>query len=112
MKISELDFPKAMNINLLAEILPEERLMDLIFSNCAKDRKARRIMLPSKSCIKKVVCYYFGKKVADGKMTWPQAMKKLREGFDTLKEAGLERDVVRKFYFQRQREILRELRDS
>ena len=112
MKISELNFPKAMNIDLLAEILPERKLMDLILNNCSKERKTRRIMLPSKSCLKKIVFYYYGKKVADGKMTWPQAMKKLREGFDTLKEAGLEREAVKRLFFQRQREISRELRDQ
>jgi hypothetical protein len=39
-------------------------------------------------------------------------MKKLGEGFDTLKEAGLEREAVKRLFFQRQREILRELRDQ
>jgi len=112
MKISELDFPKAMNIDLLAEILPGKKLTDLILENCSKERKARRIMLPSKSCLRKLVFYYYGKKVADGEITWKQAMKKLREGFDTLKEIGLEREAVKRLYAQRQREIQRELRDS
>lgn len=112
MKISDLNFPKAMNIDLLAEILPEKKLLDLIISNCAKDRKQRRIILPSKSCLKKLVCFYYGKRVADGKMTWPQAMKKLREGFDTLKQAGLEREAVKRLFLQRQREIMREERQQ
>jgi len=112
MKISELDFPKGLNLELLAEILPEKKLLDLILNNCAKDRKQRRIMLPSKSCLKKLVCFYYGKKVADGKMNWIQAMKKLREGFDSLKEAGLEREAVKRLYAQREREIQREKRNN
>ncbi len=112
MNISDLNFPKAMNIDLLAEILPEKKLLELIISNCAKERKARKIMLPSKSCLKKLVCFYYGKRVADGKMSWPQAMKKLKEGFETLKQAGLEREAVKRLFFQRQREIKRELRDQ
>lgn len=112
MKISELDFPKAMNLDLLAKILPEKKLMDLILSNCTKERKARRIILPSKSCLKKVVCYYYGKRVDGGKMNWSQAMKKLREGFDTLKEAGLEREAIKRLFLQREREIQRELRNQ
>lgn len=112
MKISELDFPKAMNIGLLAEILPEKKLMALIISNWAKERKQRRIVLPSKSCLKKVVCYYYGKQIAEGKMNWNQAMKKLKKGFNTLKEAGLEREAVKRLFLQRQRERQREKRDN
>lgn len=65
-------------------------------------------MLPSKSLLKKVVCYYYGKRVKDGKMSWPQAMKRLREGFGTLKEAGLEREALKRLYEQRKREISKE----
>ncbi len=111
MRISELNFPTAMNINLLTEILPEKKFLELIINNLDKDRKQRRVMLPSKSCLKKVICYHYGKRVADGKMSWPQAMKKLREGYDSLKELGLEREAVKRLFFQRQKEILRELRD-
>lgn len=107
-----MNFPKAMNIDLLAEILPEKKLLELFLENRDKDRKQRRIMLPSKSCLKKLVCFYYGKRVADGKMSWPQAMKKLKEGFETLKQAGLEREGVKRLFLQREREIKRELRDQ
>lgn len=108
MKISESDFPKAMNLDLLAKILPEKKLMNLIIGHCAKERRQRRIILPSKSCIKKVVCYFYGKQVADGKMNWPRAMKKLKGRFQTLKEAGLDGQAIKRLYLQRQKEIIKE----
>ncbi len=108
MKISQLNFPKAMNLNLLTEILPEKKLMDLILNNCSKNRKDRRIVLPSKLCLKKVVFHHYGKKVANGKITWTQAMKKLRDGFDSLKEMGLERKAVKRLFCQREKEIIKE----
>lgn len=111
MRISELDFPQAMNMDLLAEILPEKKLLKLILESCPKERKARRIVLPSKSCLKKVVCFYYGKRVKSGKMSWAQAMKKIKDNnYKTLKEAGLEREACKRLFLQREREIKRDER--
>ena len=108
MRISQLNFPKGLNLELLKKDLSEKKLMDLIIENCEKDREARRIILPSKKCLRKIVFHYYGKKVSEGKMTWNQAMKKLRDGFDSLKDLGLERKVVRRLFFQREKEIAKE----
>ncbi len=108
MKFSDLNFPKGLNLELLEEILPEKKLMELIIANCEKERVARRIILTSKKCLRKIVFHYYGKKVSEGKMTWNQAMKKLREGFDSLKDLGLERKVVKRLFFQREKEIIKE----
>jgi len=55
----DLSWPKAMNLEILIRILPEEKARLFICELSRLDRKDRRIILPSEKCIRKVLCFYY-----------------------------------------------------
>jgi len=102
MKFSDLKFPKAMNLHLLSEILDEEKMMKLILKNEGKERKARRIILPSRKLLRKCVIYYYAKK-HDG--DFEEVLRALKGDFESPDEAGLRKDKIIELYEQRKKEI-------
>lgn len=109
MLFSELSWPRKMNISLL-KFLPEEELTALILNNLDKARTERRIVLPSKKCARKVVCYFYGKQVEElGTMSWDEAMEEMKGDSKTLKALKLSRKKVKQLYEQRKKEISLEI---
>jgi len=104
MKYGDLIFPKAMNLHLLSEILDDSQMMALIKRNEGKDRKERRIILPSAKLLRKCIIYYFGRK---HEKDFGQALKELR-GMG-IKER---KDKILELYNQREKEILKERRNK
>jgi len=102
MKFSDLKFPKAMNLHLLSEILDEEKMMKLILKNEGKERKARRIILPSRKLLRKCVIYYYATK-HDG--DFEQVITALKGDFESSEEAGLRKDKIIELYKSRKKEI-------
>lgn len=77
--------------------------------NCEKSRTERRIILPSKVCLKKCLCHHYGSKLANGEMNWDKIIKAIKKRFELLKETDLvNRKQIKKLYFQRQKEIAKE----
>lgn len=112
-RLNDLNLPKGLNIGLLKSVLPEKKLVKLILENWEEPRTERRIILPSKACLKKCLCYYYGTKLANGEMNWNKIMNEIKNKFGILKETNfVDRKQVKKLFHQREREILRELRDS
>lgn len=100
-KFSELSFPKALNLHLLSEIITEKALTKLIQENAMKDRKQRRIMLPSYSCLRKVIIYFLMEKYG---RDYSQVMEKLK-GSGTMGSQTLQKSNILKLYETRKREI-------
>jgi len=105
---NELNFPKALNLDILSTIVPQKKLLKLMMDYSDKTRFERRIVLPSKKCLRKVYSHYIYKKILAGELTWDDFKKDLRKDIGTIKAVGFSKHNVRKFYNQRQKEILRE----
>lgn len=102
MKFSELIFPQALNLHLLSGILDDDQMMNLILKNESKERKARRIILPSRKLLRKCVIYYYAKK-HDG--DFEEVLKALKGDFESPEEAGLRKDKIIELYETRKKEI-------
>ena len=103
---SKLKFPEGLNLDLLADILPEKEFREFIVKYSRKKRKERRIILPSHSCIKKVFFFYLWNLVESRQATWSEIKKDFYSELETLKSAGISKKDVIKFYDQRQKEIV------
>ena len=108
MLFSELNFPRKLNLRPLEKILSEKELEMMVMSHLDKDRLKRRIVLPSQKCYRKVIAYFFGCQVEEGKMTWDEVMERIRGGFKSLKEIGDSRKKVKRLFLQRKKEIQNE----
>jgi len=109
MLFSELMWPRKLNLGLL-KFLPEEELTALILNNLDKARTERRIVLPSKKCARKIVCYYYGKQVEElGTMSWDEAMEEMKGDSETLKALKVSRKKVKELYLTRKKEISLEI---
>ena len=105
MKFSELNFPRKLNLRPLEKILSEKELEMLVLSHLDKERLKRRIVLPSQKCYRKVIAFYFGCQVEEGKMSWDEVMEKIKGSFKSLKEIGDSRKKVKRLFLQRKKEI-------
>lgn len=108
MNFEDLNWPSGLNLKSLASIVPEKKLMAFILDNADKDRKSRRIILPSHRCVKKVIAHYFGTQVEQDKMSWDEAMKLLKGKDKYLVEADLSRKEAKRLYKKRLEEIRNE----
>ncbi len=105
MKYYDLIFPQALNLHLLSEILDEEKMMKLILQNENKERKARRIILPSRKLLRKCVIYYYAKKHGED---FDQVLKALKGNPESSEDPGLRIDKIIELYEQRCKEIEKE----
>lgn len=107
MRYSDLHWPKRLNLGILSEILSEKMMGELIEEYANKPASERTIILPSRLIIRKCVGHYLGQEVAKGHLSWTLAMRKLKGGFK-LKDLNLTRKQMKRFFKQRNEEILRE----
>ncbi len=107
-RFKELSFPSAINLHLLLEIVDEEKLMAFLKRHSGNDRLARRIVLPSARCMKKVMAFYLVSKMKSGEISWEKIKKILQQDYGTLKDANVNRYDLIKLYNQRCKEIKKE----
>ncbi len=105
MKYGDLIFPQGLNLHLLAEVLDEEKMMKLILKNEGNERKARRIILPSRKLLRKCVIYYYVKRHGED---FEKVLKKLKGNPESSEDSGLRIDKIIELYEQRVKEIRRE----
>ncbi len=108
MKILDLNWPKNIRMDLLAEVLDEEMLERLIFCFCDKSEAERKIRLPKRSTILKCVAFYYGQQVLQKKTTWKKVMENLKAEFGLLKNANVTQKKFKQYYQQRFNEIMSE----
>ena len=108
LRLNELNLPVGLGLNILDKYLSESDLEDLIAEYSEKPRRMRRIILPSRFCLRK--CYFHAtwKRVITGKCTWVDVKKNYQQVFGSLKLAKANKYEVQNFYKQREREIMRE----
>ena len=105
---SDLSFPKGLNLDILSELLTEESLQMLIALSAKKDRKSRRIILPSQRCLKKVFCHYIWEKIDSGETTWKQWKEAIKNELVLLKNLNFTKWDCKKLHEARKIEIERE----
>lgn len=100
MRYNDLIFPKAMNLDILSEILSNDQMMTLIKKYKGEERRARRVILPSEKLLRKCIIFHLTEKCKE------DFKKVLR----VLKEEGIEerRDKIIELYLQRRGEIANE----
>lgn len=102
MKYSELIFPKAMNLDILSEILDDDEMMTLMGKYEGEERRARRIILPSRKLIRKCIIYFLAIK---HKENFEEVLKELKGKLDTPDEDIFRKDKIIELYQQRKKEI-------
>ena len=101
----EIKWPKGLNLEILPQVVSEDDLKKLIAANMAETRLNRRIILPSRKCLKKILCWCFWEKIESGKASWDDIKNDLRQEFQSLKSVGMSKEHVKKLWTQRCKEI-------
>ena len=103
MRYNDLIFPKAMNLDILSEILDDDEMMALIGKYESEERRTRRIILPSRKLIRKCIIYYLATK---HKEDFGKVLKELKAKLsDPADEDMLRRDRIIDLYKSRKKEI-------
>jgi len=107
MKVRELSFPAKTGMSFFQEILSNRALLDIIrhFSHLSK--KERTIEMPSAHHLKKAICHFYGRRVLNKEMTFQEVVRVFKKNL-TFKEIGIEPREIKRLFWQREREILRE----
>ncbi len=101
MKLKNLNLPKGLNLDFLLNFLSEKKLMAVIEDYADKSRKERKVILPSRACIRKCLVYYLVEKY---KGDFDSVLEKIK-GDKTLGELELHKGNIKKLYENRKREI-------
>ena len=105
MKLRDLQLPKGLNVDFLLRFLSEEELMAVIGDMADKPREQRKIILPSRSCMRKCLIYYL---VEKHKGDFSKVMDVLRDNGSVLASHGHYISNIKRLYKQRKREIKNE----
>jgi hypothetical protein len=105
----KLDWPTGLNLEALKDL--DTLLFHKLICERAKEKiEGRRIVLPSWSCIRKIICHKLWAEILAGKRTWDSTKKALIKEFNlqALKDIGFTKTKVEAFYLQREAEIKKE----
>lgn len=105
MILENLSLPKGLNLHILKPILPAEELEFMIKERAGMSRKDRRIVFPSQKCIRKCLIYYLVEKQNGD---FKKVMDSLKDKDENLYLKGLHLTNIKRMYFQRKKEILKE----
>ena len=106
MKYSDLSFPKKLNLSILAPLLSDSQMLVLIKAYSQRSHEERKIILPSKSCLRKCIAYFLIKK---HKGDFSAVMEALRDGEKVLAKGGHFITNIKRLCAQRAKEIKREI---
>lgn len=106
-KFGRMNFPRGLGLHILKGYLNDDQMEKIIAEYSALPRKQRRIILPSRSCVRKVYLHFLFRNIKEGKATWKETRKSLQKRFGSLANAKADLDEVKHNYFQREKEILR-----
>jgi len=103
--IKNLNLPRGLNLSILAEVIPEEELEFLIKELSGKSRKERRVIFPSRTCLRKCLIHHL---VNKHDKNFKKVLELLRDQDGILAWKGLHIGNLKRMYFQRCKEIERE----
>jgi len=104
-EFEKLAWPRGLNLDLLEEIKDKDNHLDFIILKSFLDRKKRRIMLPSWTTFKKVICHYLWGLVEKKEATWEEVKKFIQDNFKTVKSFAVSKHQVKRLWGQRSKEI-------
>jgi len=102
MKLEDWNLPKGLNLDFILNFLSEKKLLAMIEDCADKPRKDRKIILPSRSCLRKCHIYYLVEKFNGD---FDVVMDILRGNEKVLAKKGLYKGNIKKLYEQRKKEI-------
>ncbi len=105
MILKNLNLPRGLNLSILADVLPEEELEFLIKERASMKRKDRRIIFPSRTCLRKCLIHHL---VEKHNGNFRKVLELLRDEEGILAWKGLHIGNLKRMYFQRKKEILKE----
>lgn len=100
MEFESWNLPKGLNLDILLDLTSEKRLLGMIESMANKSRNERRVIFPSRVCLRKCLVYYL--------------VEKFNEDFDAVLDVlkGHEKTLgkihkanIRKLWENRKKEI-------
>lgn len=104
-KFKDLQLPKRLNLDILAELLSKKTFESLVYKFAGKSLEERRIILPSKSCIRKCKIYHL---VEECGGDFSKVMNTLRSDEKVLAKKGHYIGNIKRLYETRKREIAKE----
>ena len=107
-KLSELAWPEGLNLDVLFQLLGEKVLLALLDDCSEQSRKERRIILPNRQTVIKVICYHLGEMVEQKKCSWDDIKILIQEELGALKELGIKLHEVQRLHAQRKKELEKE----
>ena len=105
MILKNLNLPRGLNLDVLAEVIPEEELAFMIKERAGMSRKDRRIIFPSQTCLRKCLIHHL---VEKHNGDFKAVMNALKDQDGNLYLKGLHIGNLKRMYFQRKKEIMKE----
>ena len=102
MKLKDWNLPKKLNLDFLLNFISEKKLLAIIENTADEPRKNRRVVFPSRSCLRKCHVYYLVEKFNGD---YDAVMDILRGREKVMARKGLYKGNIRKLYETRKREI-------
>lgn len=109
MEFKDWNLPKGLNVDFLLRFISEKKLLKVMEEMADRPRKERRIILPSRSCLRKCLIYYL---VETFKGDFDVVMNILRGKEKILAKKRLYKGNIRRLYESRKRELEREIKNE
>lgn len=107
MILKQLNLPKGLNLHILQEVIPAEKLEAMVKERANMPRKDRRVIFPSRNCLRKCLIHFLVNKY---NRDFKKVMELLRDEEGILASKGLHLTNIKRMYLQRCKEIEREER--
>ena len=102
MKFKDWNLPKGLNADFLLRFISEKKLLKVMEEMADMPRSQRKIILPSRSCLRKCLVYYLVEKFEGN---FSVVMDILRGKEKILAKKGLYLGNIKRLYENRKREI-------
>ena len=102
MRLKDWNLPKGLNVDFLLNFLSEKKLLKVIENYADRPRKERKIILPSRSCLRKCLVYYLAEKFNGD---FDIVIDIMRGKEKILARKGLYKGNIKRLYENRKREI-------
>ncbi len=104
-RLKDLQLPRKLNLDILAELLSRKDFESLIYKFAGKPLEERRITLPSESCIRKCAIYFLVQRYEGD---FSKVMNALRSGEKVLASKSHYVSNIKRSYETRKKEIINE----
>ena len=102
MRLKDWKLPKALNTDFLLRFMSEKKLLKVMEEMADRPRNERKIILPSRSCLRKCLVYHLVEKFNGN---FDIVMDILRGKEKILAKKGLYKGNIRRLYENRKKEI-------